>query len=55
MDSDGNVTVGKALSTPEDYSNGALDAARNAADHLGLTDVSDLVSQPSTGPIQTIK
>jgi len=45
MDSDGNVTVGKAPSTPEDYSNGALNALRNAAENLGLSEERDLLSQ----------
>lgn len=36
LDEDGEITVGKALSTPEDFSVGAVDAIREAAGVLGL-------------------
>ena len=38
IDPDGGITVGKALSTPSDFSAGALDAVRDAARNLGLRD-----------------
>ncbi len=44
MDAHGTVTVGKALSTPDDYSVGALDAVRNAAESLGLADEGELLA-----------
>jgi N-methylhydantoinase A len=36
MDEQGTVTVGKALSTPDDFAVGAVDAVRDAASNLGL-------------------
>lgn len=36
VDEEGAITVGKALSTPTDFSVGAIDAARDAATKLGL-------------------
>ena len=44
MDEQGTVTVGKALSTPDDYSIGALNAVRNAAESLGLADEAELLA-----------
>ncbi len=44
MDEQGTVTVGKSLSTPEDYSVGALNAVRNAAESLGLADEAELLA-----------
>ena len=44
MDARGTVTVGKALSTPDDYSVGALNAVRNAAESLGLADEGELLA-----------
>ncbi|MBI4523342.1 MAG: hydantoinase/oxoprolinase family protein [Deltaproteobacteria bacterium] len=42
----GRITVGKALSTPDDFARGALDAVRDAAQNLGLAGEQDLL--PST-------
>lgn len=36
VDEAGNVTVGKALSTPPNFANGAVNAVRDAAERLGL-------------------
>jgi N-methylhydantoinase A len=36
MDEQGTVTLGKALSTPDDFAVGAVDAVRDAARNLGL-------------------
>ncbi len=44
MDELGTMTVGKALSTPDDYSVGALNAVRNAAESLGLADEGELLA-----------
>ena len=44
MDAQGTVTVGKALSTPEDYSVGTLNAVRQAAESLGLADEAELLA-----------
>jgi N-methylhydantoinase A len=43
VDPDGGITVGKALSTPSDFSAGALDAVRDAARNLGLRDETELL------------
>jgi N-methylhydantoinase A len=43
LDSEGTVTVGKALSTPEDFSRGALNAVADAAKNLRLRDEADLL------------
>jgi N-methylhydantoinase A len=37
VDEAGELTVGKALSTPDNFAQGVLDAVRNAAEHLGMT------------------
>ena len=44
LDSEGTVKVGKALSTPEDFSNGALNAVADAAKNLGLRDEAELLA-----------
>src|SRR5215471_4628990 len=38
----GKITVGKALSTPDDFAQGAMDAVRDAAKNLGLRGEEDL-------------
>jgi N-methylhydantoinase A len=43
MDGDGTITVGKALSTPDDFSRGALNAVRDAAIHIGFKDERELL------------
>jgi N-methylhydantoinase A len=43
LDDEGTVTVGKALSTPEDFSQGALNAAADAARNLRLRDENELL------------
>ena len=43
LDHQGFLTVGKALSTPRDFSVGALDAVRDAAQNLGLTSEDELI------------
>lgn len=43
-DSEGTVTLGKALSTPEDFSIGAVDAVRDAARNLGLKSERELLA-----------
>ena len=40
----GNITIGKALSTPDDFSQGAVDALGDAARNLGLADEASLLS-----------
>ncbi len=44
LDDEGTVTLGKALSTPEDFSMGAIDAVRDAAKNLGLHSESELLA-----------
>src|SRR5581483_7617410 len=44
VDEEGRVTVGKALSTPPEFANGALDAVRDAARNLGRTDERELLA-----------
>ena len=44
MDEQGTITIGKALSTPPDFSQGAIQAVRNAANNLGLPDEQHLLS-----------
>lgn len=44
MDREGNLTLGKALSTPEDFSMGALQAVGDAARNLGLENEGELLS-----------
>jgi N-methylhydantoinase A len=43
LDENGFLTVGKALSTPGDFSVGALTAVRDAAQNLGLAGEADLI------------
>jgi N-methylhydantoinase A len=42
-DEDGAVSLGKALSTPDDFAIGAIDAVRDAARNIGLRDEEDLI------------
>jgi N-methylhydantoinase A len=44
VDEQGTVTLGKALSTPEDFAIGALDAVGDAARNLGLGSDAELLS-----------
>jgi N-methylhydantoinase A len=44
VDEGGKVTIGKSLSTPADFSQGALNAAADAAQHLGFKNVDELLS-----------
>jgi N-methylhydantoinase A len=43
IDETGTVTIGKSLSTPADFSEGALNAAGDAAKNLGMTDAEELL------------
>jgi len=43
-DNEGTVTLGKALSTPQDFSIGAIDAVRDAAKNLGLVNERELLT-----------
>ena len=43
VDEEGRVTIGKSLSTPADFSQGALNAADDAANNLGLKDADELL------------
>jgi N-methylhydantoinase A len=43
VDAAGKVTLGKALSTPPDFADGALDAVRDAAANLGMRDETELL------------
>ena len=45
LDSDGAATLGKALSTPDDFSRGALDALQDAARNLGMRDDGELLAR----------
>src|SRR5690242_13479373 len=44
VDERGTVTIGKSLSTPMDFSAGAVDAIADAAKNLGLQDASELLT-----------
>jgi N-methylhydantoinase A len=44
VDEEGKVTIGKSLSTPADFSEGALNAAADAAQNLGLRNSDELLS-----------
>lgn len=44
MDEQGAITIGKALSTPLDFSQGAILAVRDAANNLGLRDEEELLT-----------
>jgi N-methylhydantoinase A len=43
VDEDGAVSLGKALSTPDDFATGAIDAVRDAARNIGLRDEEDII------------
>ncbi len=43
VDEEGRVTIGKSLSTPADFSQGALNAAGDAANNLGLKGADELL------------
>ena len=43
VDEDGSISLGKALSTPDDFAIGAIDAVRDAAHTIGLRDEDDLI------------
>ena len=43
LDSDGKLTIGKALSTPRDFSAGVVDALQNATENLRLPGIGDLL------------
>jgi hypothetical protein len=45
VDEAGIVSVGKALSTPPDFADGALNAVRDAAERLGLPSEQELLAQ----------
>jgi N-methylhydantoinase A len=44
VDSEGSVTVGKALSTPDDFAIGAVNAVRDTATQLGMGDERELLA-----------
>ena len=43
VDEAGEITIGKALSTPDDFSRGALNSVTNAASNLGLLNANELL------------
>ena len=43
VDEEGRVTIGKSLSTPADFSQGALNSVADAANNLGLKDADELL------------
>jgi len=43
VDEDGGISLGKALSTPDDFAIGAIDAVRDAARNIGLRDEVELI------------
>src|SRR2546425_3013279 len=43
-DDEGTITLGKALSTPDDFSIGAINAVRDAAQDLGLQNETELLN-----------
>jgi len=43
LDSAGKLTIGKALSTPDDFSRGVIDSLQDGAANLGLPSVEDLL------------
>jgi len=43
VDEDGSLSLGKALSTPDDFAIGAIDAVRDAASNIGLRDEGELI------------
>src|SRR5882762_5974560 len=44
VDEGGKVTIGKSLSTPADFAQGALNAADDAAQNVGLKNADELLS-----------
>ena len=46
VDEAGELTVGKSLSTPDNFALGVLNAVRNAAEHLGMTGEEALLHTP---------
>ena len=45
VDEGGKVTIGKSLSTPADFAQGALNAADDAAQNVGLKNADELLSE----------
>jgi N-methylhydantoinase A len=45
VDEGGRVTIGKSLSTPADFSQGALNSVADAASNVGLTGADELLSE----------
>ncbi len=43
LDGDGKLTIGKALSTPQDFSVGVVDSLQDATENLGLPGIGDLL------------
>ena len=43
VDEEGRITVGKSLSTPDDFAIGAIDAVRDAARNLGLNNEDEFI------------
>ena len=43
VDDAGSIAIGKALSTPPDFSHGAIDAVADAAQNLGLKNEEELL------------
>lgn len=43
VDEEGGVSVGKSLSTPDDFAVGAIDAVRDAARNIGLNNEAELI------------
>ena len=44
VDEGGKVTIGKSLSTPADFAHGALNAANDAAQNVGLKNADELLN-----------
>jgi N-methylhydantoinase A len=45
VDEAGQITIGKALSSPDDFSHGALNSVTNAASNLGLLNANELLQR----------
>ena len=43
LDETGKITIGKALSTPDDFAQGAIDAIEDAALNLGLASAAEIL------------
>src|SRR6187397_1163242 len=43
LDETGRITIGKALSTPDDFAQGAIDAIEDAARNLGLASAAEIL------------